>query len=153
MRFLPPLVTVDGCEKPTHRGNCNGGFYAIPRRLCQRVDKEWRRWASWLLENLELLRAEGKGAHVDQVAMWLAIHVGRISYKAAHSNLNYYIHFAGGHRHYDARFEIAVLHYHDVSLNARGLIEPKPELNSIEMIALQKANNQIACGNADSMLV
>ena len=78
--------------------------------------------------------------------------MGRISYKAAPSNLNYYIHFAGGHRHYDARFEIALLHYHDVSLNARGLIEPKPKLNSIERIALQKANNQIARGNADSML-
>jgi hypothetical protein len=146
MRVLPPLVTVDACAKLTYRGNCNGGFYAIPRRFCERVEKQWRRWALWLLDNLELLQREGKEAHVDQVAMWLVIHMGKIPYKTAPSNLNYYIHFAGDHRNFDPDFSIALIHYHHAFLNVLGQIEPSVALNELERRAVEKANEQIGQG-------
>jgi hypothetical protein len=144
MRVLPSLVTVDAGNDQTYLGNCNGGFYSIPKSLCQLVAKEWRRWACWLLDNIEPLKREGKQAHVDQVAMWLAIHMAKIPYEAAPSNLNYYVHFTGEHRCLDPGFGIVLLHYHD--FNVIGRIELRAGLNQIEHVAIAKANEQIARG-------
>jgi SAM-dependent methyltransferase len=146
MRALPALVTVDAGSGQTYLGNCNGGFYAIPKGLYRTVDTEWRRWAGWLLDNLEPLKREGKEAHVDQVAMWLAIHMAGIPYEAAPSNANYYVHFTGPHHGFDPDFDISLIHYHDMSLNVLGRIEPKAELSAVEQRAVADANRQIGEG-------
>ncbi len=146
MQSLPPLVNTDAGKEQTYLGNCNGGFYGIPKALCHRVNVEWRRWASWLLDNLELLKREGKEMHLDQVAMWLAIHMAKIPYQAAPSNLNYYLHFTGEHCNVDSSFGIVVIHYHDVSLNALGQVEPRAKLKHVEWHAVKKANQLIRQG-------
>ncbi|CAB3765076.1 hypothetical protein [Paraburkholderia humisilvae] len=146
MRNLPPVGTVDAAHAPTYAGNCNGGFYGIPKALAEGVDRSWRRWAQWLLENIEPLARNNMAQHVDQVSMWLAIVMDRIPYSAAPSNVNYYVHMDGEHRYFDSRSNIALLHYHDVSLNVLGKLEPKAQLNELERRAVEAANRQIGAG-------
>ncbi len=128
------------------KGNANGGFYAIPRALVMQFSAEWRRWALWLLANDEPLRREGRLANVDQVSAALAFHISGIPWLAAPSNVNYFVHFAGKHRYLDRSLPIALIHYHDVSMNVVGLIEPPPTLNAAEAAAIAQANRQITQG-------
>ncbi len=60
MRTLPKTIPVDAGGGKTYLGNCNGGYYAIPKALIPVVSVEWRRWTLWLLDNSEPLRQEGK---------------------------------------------------------------------------------------------
>jgi hypothetical protein len=146
MRTLPPAVSVDASDDMTLAGNFNGGFYSIPKHICRKVDAEWRRWAVWLIDNIEPLRKAGKEVHVDQVSMWLAVNMAGIPYQHAPSNVNYYIHFDGDHRYLDVGRDIALLHYHDVSLNVVGKLEPPAALDDRERRALERANAQIGRG-------
>jgi len=146
MPKLPPRIATDAEDAETYLGNCNGGLYAIPKALCPEVAAAWRHWTLWLLANADPLAREGKEAHLDQVAMWLVINMGQIPFQAAPSNINYFTHMATEHRHLDPSREIALLHYHDVSLNMLGLLEPPIPLNCAEKTAIAKANRQIGCG-------
>ncbi|MFC0402565.1 hypothetical protein [Paraburkholderia rhizosphaerae] len=143
---MPPVGTVDAGHAPTFAGNCNGGFYSIPKALAEIVDRSWRRWAQWLLDNKEPLVRNNMAQHVDQVSMWLAIVMDRIPYRAAPSNVNYYVHMNGEHRYFDAGAGIALLHYHDSSLNVLGKLEPQAQLNELERRAVDVANQQIGTG-------
>lgn len=143
MRTLPDKIWVDSRMGKTYVGNSNGGFYAIPRALIGQVSEAWKKWAKWLLENDEPLRHEGKLMHIDQVAMWLAIHTAGIPYVPAPSNVNYYLHLRGRHCYCDRTGPIAVLHYHDTSLNVLGQIEPRVRLTRREANSVRRANAQI----------
>jgi hypothetical protein len=128
----------------TFVGNCNGGMYGIPKHLVEQVDTAWRYWALWLLQNIEPLKKARKQTHVDQVAMWLAIHMGQIPFRHAPSNANYYLHFAGPHRWFDERSSIALLHYHDSAVDtATGRLKAPPGASAMEQAALSAANAQI----------
>jgi SAM-dependent methyltransferase len=142
MPTLRARVGTEAGDGDTWFGNCNGGFYAIPKALCSTVDAAWRQWTLWLLANIDLLAREGKEGHADQVAMWLAIHMARIPFRPAPSNINYFVHLPGGHCYFDRTREIALIHYHD-SLNVLGLLEPPIQLNDTERSAIAKANCQI----------
>ncbi len=141
---LPPTCKTDSGDSDTFAGNCNGGFYAVPRRFCDRLSREWRRWTLWLLENIGPLRRGGCAHHADQVGFWLALHHGALPFAAVQSNLNYYVHFTGAHEYFDARRDIALLHYHDSSVNDDGLLEPQAKLSPLERAAVERANAQIA---------
>ena len=54
------------------------------------------------------------------------------------------MHFTGAHEYFDARHDIALLHYHDSSVNADGLLEPRATLSPLERAAVERANAQIA---------
>jgi len=146
MQTLPALMPVDASQELTYTGNCNGGFYGIPKSLAKQLDTEWQRWALWLLDHMEPLAKVGKANHVDQVSMWLAIHMAGIPYEPAPSNINYFVHLAAEHRYFDAGSSIALLHYHDASLNVLGKLEPPAKLNELESQAIAKANGQISKG-------
>ncbi|MDR8732329.1 hypothetical protein [Burkholderia pseudomultivorans] len=146
MTTLPPAASVDASDETTLDGNFNGGFYSIPKQLSRQVDAEWRRWATWMLEHIEPLRNIGREIHADQVSMWLAVNMGGIPYRNAVSNVNYYVHCDGGHRYFDAAHDIALLHYHDVSLNVVGKLEPPAELDDRAHAAVEQANRQIGEG-------
>ena len=135
-------VATEAGDGDTYFGNCNGGFYAIPKALCPIVDVAWRHWTLWLLDNIEPLACEGKQGHADQVAMWLTIHMTQVPFLLAPSNVNYFVHLAADHRYFDRNREIALIHYHD-SLNGLGLLEPPIQLNDTERAAIAKANFQI----------
>lgn len=140
----PDRMKVDASHHETYIGNSNGGLYAVPRPLVGIFSEEWRTWAIWLLENPRILQREGKLMHVDQVAAALALRSASIPFKAAPSNVNYFVHFAGEHRHFDRTKPIALLHYHDVSMNVVGLIEPPVPLDERATAAVNAANNFIS---------
>lgn len=128
----------------TFVGNCNGGMYGIPKHLVEQVDTAWRHWALWLLQNIEPLKRARKQTHVDQVAMWLAIHIAQIPFRHAPSNANYYLHFAGRHRWFDERAGIALIHYHDSAVDsATGRLKAPQGATAMEQAAISAANAQI----------
>ena len=139
---LPRLVPTDSGVDNTFSGNCNGGFYAIPRNLLSTLAVEWPKWASWLIAHNEPLHREGRERHVDQVSMWLAIQMNGLPYTLAPSNLNYFVHFKGNHLFHKARMPVCVIHYHD-KINVLGLIESTCVEREFELEAVRKANEQI----------
>jgi hypothetical protein len=141
---MPAACAVDRNQAMTYRGNCNGGMYSVPRLYAERLFAAWRRWALWLLDNMEPLRRAGKETHVDQISFCLAIHETGIPFELAPSNLNYYIHLPGSHTYLDATRPISILHYHNASLNVVGALEPRAALTPLEVAAVGAANAQIA---------
>jgi len=141
----PAICETDTRDEDTYIGNCNGGFYSIPRAFCKCLSVEWRRWALWLLDNMEPLRRSGHQNHVDQVSFWLAIHHAGLPFAAAPANLNYFIHLDGEHSYLDETRDIALLHHHHC-LNMLGLLEIPPGRSPLEEAAVLRANQQIANG-------
>jgi hypothetical protein len=152
MSGRPPVVETDATELRTYLGNCNGGFYAVPKAHCERLSVAWRRWALWLIDHIEPLRGAGREKHVDQVSFWLALHMEGLPFELAPSNVNYFIHFAAAHRYFDPTRPIALLHYHGVSLNDRGQLVPRADLGAPERDAIAAANEQIGRGLDERLL-
>ncbi|WP_158601829.1 methyltransferase domain-containing protein [Pararobbsia silviterrae] len=143
MKRVPQPMQVDASDDVTYVGNCNGGFYSIPKAMCEMVDEMWRTSANWLLKHMEPLRRAGKEIHVDQISMWLAINVGSVPYRNAPSNLNYFIHTEGKHRYLNEKAPIAMMHYHDSSIGVTGKLEPRVTLDARGRDAVLKANAQM----------
>jgi 2-polyprenyl-3-methyl-5-hydroxy-6-metoxy-1,4-benzoquinol methylase len=140
---LPSVVETDaGCGQ-TYLGNCNGGLYVIPKAFARTVSEQWRRWALHLLDHPEVLRREGKEAHIDQVGMWLTIWSAELPFKPVPSNANYYVHFSGRHVHFDSGLPISLIHYHQTSMNAQGLIDQPEGSTDVQSNAIASANRQI----------
>lgn len=144
LRHLLGLTGKHAERDLTFVGNCNGGMYGIPKHLVEQVDTAWRHWALWLLQNIEPLKKARKQTHVDQVAMWLAIHIAQIPFRHAPSNANYYLHFSGRHNWFDERAGIALLHYHDSAVDsATGRLKAPEGATVMEQAAISTANAQI----------
>ena len=77
------------------------------------------------------------------MGFWLALQHGALPFSPAPSNVNYYVHFTGAHRYFDARRDIALLHYHASSVNRDGVLEPTAALSPLERAAVERANAQI----------
>jgi hypothetical protein len=143
MEAMPPLLPTDAGDGSTYLGNCNGGFYSVPRSLLGTVRANWRKWAMWLIENPEPLKTVGKTDHVDQVAMWLAIHMDKIPFLPCFANVNYFVHLSAPHRYYMEQHPIYLLHYHR-NLDVHGLILPASPIHRAGADAVKRANQQIA---------
>lgn len=141
---LPPTCKTDTGTTETYMGNCNGGFYSVPKHHCEKLSTEWRRWALWLFDKIEPLARVGRQQHVDQVSFWLAVHHAKLPFEIAPSNVNYYVHFTGQHNYFNPSRPIALVHYHDISLNDLGFLEPSAELRPWERSAVSLANEQIS---------
>jgi hypothetical protein len=71
---LPPLVLLDWPDGVvTVAGNGNGGLYAIPGALFDRIVSAWEKWARWLLARLHLFEPVDRRRGLDQVAMAMAM--------------------------------------------------------------------------------
>ncbi len=71
---VPEPVPVRWSNNPgemTAPTNCNGGFYLVGQRFIGQLGSTWSRWARWLLDSPSI--ASPLGAHVDQVALCLAL--------------------------------------------------------------------------------
>lgn len=143
---LPVIVATDANLGDTFAGNCNGGFYSVPRGCMEKLSVGWRDWAHWLLDHMELLARSGHAAHVDQVSFWLAVQHMDLPFEAAPANVNYFIHFEGEHRYFDARRPLALLHYHTQQIDVLGGIVAHPDANAAGRAAVERANRQIAQG-------
>ena len=86
LKALPPLRKADCTGEETYAGNLNGGLYVVPRRMASLLERSWKRWTQWILENRDELCKEGKVHHADQVGMWLAIHHENIPYTEIAAN-------------------------------------------------------------------
>ena len=139
----PLLTGVEASDEQTYRGNCNGGFYSVPARFAEILFEAWRRRAEMLLADIEPLRAAGKENHVDQISFCMALHETDLPFELLPSNVNYYIHFAGAHRLLASGRPIALLHYHNDSLNVLGLLEPKGAIEPSGNAAVVSANELI----------
>jgi hypothetical protein len=67
---LMPLEMVPGDSTVTGHGN--GGLYLVPGAVLARLAHSWARWASWLLDHIELLDPWWS-KFADQTAMTLAL--------------------------------------------------------------------------------
>ncbi len=137
------LMPTDATGEPTLVGNANGGFYAVPRQQAGSFHAAWRKWALWLLDHGEPLRRENKMNHVDQVSAAMAFQISAVPFLPAPSNVNYFLHLRADHRYYDPNCPIALLHYHDSTMNAAGQLEPAVALAPIALAAVDVANRQI----------
>ena len=141
----PELAPVEARSRHTFRGNSNGGLYSVPSCFAEELFDRWRGEALALLRNIDPLRAAGKASHVDQVAFCMAMHRSELPFEWVPSNANYYLHFTGPHPFRDPSEPLALLHYHNTSLNVLGLLEPKGAIERDEIEAVEKANAQIRC--------
>lgn len=143
LEAFPAVRPSDAGDGPTFDGNCNGGFYAVPRAFCETLSAEWRSRALWLLDHADPLRASGHEQHVDQVAFCLAVAHAGLPFEPAPSNANYFVHVDAPHGYLDAGRDIALLHYHG-ALNVAGVLEPPAQLVPQARAAVERANAQIA---------
>jgi len=141
--LTPAQMYPDAADEPTAFGNANGGFYAMPRSLAAPFSASWRKWASWLMDNDEPLRREGRLANIDQVSAAMAVQISGIPFEIAPSNINYFVHFVGDHRYYDPKRPIALLHYHHMGMNSAGRLQPPIVMSPSEDYAVSQANLQI----------
>jgi SAM-dependent methyltransferase len=139
----PPIVPVEARAGSTFRGNCNGGLYSVPATLAEGLFEAWRAQALTLLDDIDPLRTAGKGSHVDQISFCMAVHGQSLPFEQLPSNANYYVHFPGPHPLRDPARPIALLHYHDRSLNVVGLLDPAGAVHADEIAAVEQANDQI----------
>lgn len=140
---LPPLTPVEARDAYTLQGNCNGGFYSVPRRFADALFTSWQRFALALLKDIEPLHSAGKESHVDQISFCMALRETGLPFASLASNSNYYLHFAGPHSLRDPAFPLALLHYHNKSVNVVGLLEPPGAIQADELDAVRKANELI----------
>jgi hypothetical protein len=145
MKQRPAICKTDADGEDTYLGNCNGGFYCVPKAFCEQLSRDWRRWALWLLDNIEPLQRAGRENNVDQVSFWLAVHRADLPFAAAPANLNYFIHLDGAHFYFDETRDIALLHYHKC-LNMLGLLQARDGLEPRAEAAIARANRQIGKG-------
>lgn len=139
----PPVVPVEARDAYTFQGNCNGGFYSVPRYFADALFNSWRRFALSLLDDIEPLRSAGKENHVDQISFCMALHETRFPFASLASNANYFLHFSGPHSLRDPSRPLALLHYHNKSVNVVGLLEPRGAVQADEVEAVRTANEQI----------
>lgn len=140
----PRRCKVDAGEAETYQGNWNGGFYAIPRHFAADLFASWKKWALWLIDNIELLRRVNREAHIDQVSFCMALFESKPPSALAPANVNYFVHFQAPHRYFDADRPIALLHYHHPSVNVVGMLEPQGAAHPLEQAAVAAANRQFA---------
>jgi hypothetical protein len=145
LKEMPPVVSTDAGEAPTYRGYFNGGLFCIPRQYVATIRTRWREWSLWLRENVKTRRGE---ADVDQIAMWLTLHLEKIPLQPCSSNLNYFVHRNDKHLYYDPELPICNLHYHR-TVKAGGLIEPAVKMEGAVADAVARANAQMQRYNAD----
>jgi len=136
-----PRCRVDDGSAETFEGNCNGGFYAIPRALSQVLVPEWKQQALWLIDNIALLRETHKEMHVDQVSFWLALRAAGLPFYPTASNANYFIHVDLPHTYLKAEQPIALVHYHNTTLDDLGLLSPVLQ-DDVADSAIAEANRQ-----------
>jgi hypothetical protein len=142
----PTIAGTDNRSGETYIGNCNGGFYSIPKAYSQKLSIGWRHWALWLFDHIEPLQESGHVQHIDQVSFWLAVQHMGLPFEPAPSNVNYYVHMKGEHQYFDSRAPLALLHYHTSQLDVLGRIVAQPDANPMCADAAALANEQIAEG-------
>ena len=132
-----PTICLADDGNPTFENNFNGGLYVIPGTLVESLGTRWHYWAGWLLDNLEILIAVNKQAHVDQISFALATHELSCCVANVGREYNYPLHLPEDKTGYPA-----ILHYH-------RQISP---MGTLEVAAKQSEEFQQAVADANDLL-
>jgi SAM-dependent methyltransferase len=108
-------------EERTIRSNMNGGLYRIDGSLLRELGAAWRKNALWLLERID--RLGSYKAHVDQVAMALALDQLRVPFALLTARENFPAHLPPERLRAFASGPVSVLHYH-ARVTPQGDLEP-----------------------------
>lgn len=111
---FPKIVPSDWImeNNNTFENNFNGGFYYIPKRFINTMNREWKRWAMWLYDKKELFDNPNQFIHVDQISFSLALQANNVAYSSLSSNYNFPIHTTNLSTHYNKNMGIKIIHYH-----------------------------------------
>ncbi len=136
-------------EKLTDRYNCNGGVIFVSIEKVSAIESEWKRYANWCLENIELFEEKSQ-YHVDQVSFGMALRNLELEIDYLGLEWNYPIHV--DKELLPPSIEPRILHYHrrlDRSLRIEKLGVKKvdsviQELNEVIARSFQDSfNNQV----------
>ncbi len=105
----------------THRLNCNGGLYGLPRSHLQKLAEPWHRWARFCLQQGDLLG--GALLHSDQLSFLLAMLETGCAFTPLSTEENFPMHFAPGQYRDRSWGPLSGVHYH-WKLNQQGYLEP-----------------------------
>lgn len=133
----PPICDVDCGKGQTFQNQLSGGLYVIPRDLAPRLGKYWKKWASWLLEHMDMLTGLEQECRIDQIAFALATHDLSIPIQHIDRKYNYPIHLPIDKTGYPA-----VLHYHG-NLSKVGLVKVEGQCDADFQRAIAAANQLI----------
>lgn len=134
----PPICSVDCDTQKTFQNNLNGGLYVVPGEFICTLRTNWKKWALWLIDNIALLKAEGKEIHVDQISFSMASFEMGVSINELSSKHNYPLHIKSR-----KTGNPSVLHYHR-NLSHVGLIHDIGDCDDNFKIAVDNANNLIS---------
>ena len=96
----------------TFVNNFNGGFYYIPKKHINIMQKEWKKWANWLYNKPKLFEKPQQFIHVDQISFSLSVHTNNLKYKRLTANYNFPIHSNREITSYNKNENIKIIHYH-----------------------------------------
>lgn len=105
-----PVGCALSAGEMTITSNLNGGFYAIDRALLEELGRHWRKHALWVYDRIERLGAHQ--AHVDQIAMALALDELGIDFSLLTAQSNFPVHLPKERLSVLVVPRIDVLHYH-----------------------------------------
>jgi 2-polyprenyl-3-methyl-5-hydroxy-6-metoxy-1,4-benzoquinol methylase len=125
----------------THRFNCNGGLYILPKSAFQMIAEPWKKWALFCLQQEEIL---GRSLHhSDQLGFMLAMLETNLPFLPLTSRENFPLHHTTNQYQDIPEQSVAAFHYHHYMDNhgriARGEI---PWINT----QIDAANDHLATG-------
>jgi len=129
-----PAETLDSApdwylDKRTHRLNCNGGLYVLTRNHLSQLQRPWRKWAQFCLEQEKLLGPKLRNS--DQLGFLLAMLELKLPFDPLPIGANFPVHF--GPERYCGRIirDVSGLHYHghldrdgNLSLTGATMVDP-----------------------------
>jgi 2-polyprenyl-3-methyl-5-hydroxy-6-metoxy-1,4-benzoquinol methylase len=150
---LPGTVPVDcalSASEATYRTNLNGGFYVVDAAILPALGTRWKERALWLLDRLAMLGSHT--AHVDQVAMSLALYDLGIEVTPLTARTNFPAHLPVERLRTLNVPSIDVLHYHSHVLPG-GQLGTTGLANIDTVIARANASIEAIIGeNMDNLL-
>ncbi|WP_110033261.1 hypothetical protein [Hoeflea marina] len=121
-----PDATLDRCPDfapghPTHRYNCNGGLYVLPRTCLDLVGERWIDWTMQCSRKIGLLR--DAAIHIDQLGFMLAMIELDLPFEPLATEDNFPTHFEPEAYARWRPAEIRALHYHH-RIDVDGRLQP-----------------------------
>ena len=122
-------------DEKTFRSNINGGFYAIGGALIEELGRLWKKQALWLINQ------GASNAHVDQVALAMALDTLKIDFALLSAETNCPVHLPAERLNTLKLSHIRVLHYHSRVLPSGEIM---PSQIPVIDVAIDRANREIS---------
>ena len=138
-----PIAPTDLHGSPTARANVNGGLYVLDAALLVQLADAWPRWADWCLDRQALFGEYS--AHVDQVAVALAVAEGDLPFAPLDRAFNFPTHLEQTDL---LDRDPILLHYHS-AVTPEGLLRSEG-LPPLASLAVARVNERLLAAPHDS---